>query len=166
MVTFQFIPLIGEKLPLILSKAKPSACVTCCSVAQLCLTLCNPMDCSTPGFPVLHYLPEFAQTHIHWVSDAIQPFHPLLPSSPHLFNPSQHQYCPMTWLFASDGQSFGASASASILPLNIQDGFPLGLTGLIFLLSKGLARVSSSTTVWKHQFFSAQFSLRVLDSIF
>ena len=66
----------------------------CClisAVAQLCLTLCNPMDCSTPGFPVLHHLPELAQTHVHGVSDAIQPSHPLLsPSSP-AFNLSQHQ---------------------------------------------------------------------------
>ena len=58
----------------------------CCLVAQLCLTLCNPMDCSTPGFPVLHYLPEFAQTHSHRVSDATQPSHPLLPSSPPALN--------------------------------------------------------------------------------
>ena len=54
----------------------------CCSVAKLCLTLCDPTDCSTPGFPVLHYLPEFAQTHVHWVSDVIQPSHPLLPLFP------------------------------------------------------------------------------------
>ena len=63
----------------------------CCSVAQLCLTVCNPMDCSLPGFPVHHQLPELAQTHIHRVSDAIQPCHPLSsPSSP-AFNLSQHQ---------------------------------------------------------------------------
>ena len=62
----------------------------CCSVAKLCLTLSDPMDCSTPGFPVLHYLPEFAQTHVHWVSDAIQPSHPLSSPSP-AFNLSQHQ---------------------------------------------------------------------------
>jgi len=61
-----------------------------CSVAKLCLTLCDPMDCSTPGFPALHYLPEFAQTHVHWVSDAIQPSHPVLPSSPSALNLS-HQ---------------------------------------------------------------------------
>jgi len=53
-----------------------------CSVTKSCLALCNPMDCSMPGFPVFHYLPEFAQTHVHWVGDAIQPSHPLLPSSP------------------------------------------------------------------------------------
>ena len=52
--------------------------------------LCDPMDCSTPGSPVLHYLWEFAQIHLHWVTDAIQPSHPLPPPSPFAFNPSQH----------------------------------------------------------------------------
>ena len=61
------------------------------SVAQLCLTLCDPVDCSTPGFPVLPYLLEFVQTHVHWVDDAIQPSHPLSPSPPPAFNLSQHQ---------------------------------------------------------------------------
>ena len=61
------------------------------SVAQLCLTLCNPVDCSTPGLPVLHQLPESAQTHVHWVSDAVQPSHPLSSPSPPAFNLSQHQ---------------------------------------------------------------------------
>ena len=55
--------------------------ICCCSVVQLCPTLCNPIDCSTPGFPVPHYLPEFAQVHVHWIGDAIQPSHPLLFSS-------------------------------------------------------------------------------------
>ena len=55
---------------------------SCCSVAQLCLTLCNPMDCSMPGFPALHYLLEFEQTHVHWVGDVIQPTHPLSSPSP------------------------------------------------------------------------------------
>ena len=64
---------------------------SCCSVAKSCLTLCNPMDCRMPGFPVLHYLPEFAQIHVHWVGDTIQPSHLLLPSSPPAFNLSQHQ---------------------------------------------------------------------------
>ena len=63
----------------------------CCSVAKLCPTLCSPVDCNTPGFPVLHCLPEFAQTHIHGVNDAIQPSHPLLSPSPPAFNLSQHQ---------------------------------------------------------------------------
>ena len=61
------------------------------SVAQACPTLCDPMNCSTPGFPVHHQLSELAQTHVHWVRDAIQPSHPLLPSSPFAFNLSQHQ---------------------------------------------------------------------------
>ena len=66
---------------------------------------------------------------------------------------------PVSWLFSSGGQNIGASASASVLPMNIQDWFPLGLTGLISFLSKGLSRVFSNTTVQKHQFFGAQPSL-------
>ena len=115
------------------------------------------MDCSTPGFPVLHYLPEFAQTHVHWVGDAIQSSHPLLSPSPPTFNLSQHQ-----GLFQCVGSShqvakvYGASVSASVLPINIQDLFPLGLTGLISLQFRGLSGVFSSTTVRRHQFLSAQ----------
>ena len=62
-----------------------------CSIAQSCLTLCDPMDCSTPGFPVCHHLPELAQIHVLQVSDAIQPSHPLSSPSPPAFNLSQHQ---------------------------------------------------------------------------
>ena len=62
-----------------------------CSVAKSCLTLCDSLDCSTPGFPVLHYLPEFAQIHVHWVSDALQPSHPLLPPAPLALSLSKHQ---------------------------------------------------------------------------
>ena len=62
-----------------------------CSVTQSCLTLCNPMDCSTPGCPVVHYLLEFAHTHVDWVNDAIQPSHPPSPTSPPALNLSQHQ---------------------------------------------------------------------------
>ena len=62
-----------------------------CSVTQLCTTLCNPMDCSMPGLPVLHHLPKFAQVHVHCISDAIQPPHSLTPSSPSACNLSQHQ---------------------------------------------------------------------------
>ena len=112
------------------------------------------MDCSTPGFPVLHCLPELAQTHVHWVGDAIQPSHPLSLPSPPTLNPSQHQ-----GFFTSGGQSIGASVSASVLPMNIQYWFPLGWTGWISLQSKGLLRVFSNATVQKHQFFSAQPSL-------
>ena len=61
-----------------------------CSIAKLCLTLCSSVKCSTSGFPVFHYLPEFAQTHVHWVSDTIQPSHSLSPPSPLALNLSQH----------------------------------------------------------------------------
>ena len=129
------------------------------SVAQLCLTLCNPMDCSVPGFPVHHQLLGLSQTHAHPVSDAIQPSHPLSSPSPPTFSLSQHQGLPVSQFFPSGGQSIGVSASASVLPMNIQDQFPLGWIGWVSLLSKGLSRVFSSTTVQKHQFFSTQFSL-------
>ena len=75
------------------------------SVAQLCLTLCNPMNGSTPGLPVHHQFLEFTQTHVHWVSDAIQPRHPLSSPSPPASNPSQHQSFPMSQLFTLGGQS-------------------------------------------------------------
>ena len=111
----------------------------CCSVAKSCWTLWDFMDCSTPGFSVLHYLSEFAQTHVHWVSDAIQPSRPFQPPSLPALNLSQHQSLfQWVWLFVSGGQSIGASASTSVLPMNIQGWFPLGLTGLISLLSKEL----------------------------
>ena len=71
----------------------------------------HPMNCSTPGFPVLYCLPEFSQTRVHWVGDAIQPSHPLSSPSPPTFNLSQHQGLPMSWLFAWDGQSFSFSPS-------------------------------------------------------
>ena len=130
------------------------------SVAQSCLTLCDPLNCSTPGLPVHHQLPEFAQTHAHWVSDAIRPSHPLPSPSPPAFSLSQHQdLFPMSQFFTSGGQSTGASPSASVLPMNIQDWFPLGWTGWISLQSKELSRVFSNTTVQKHPFFGAQLSL-------
>ena len=73
-----------------------------------------------PGFSVLHCLLEFAQTHVHGVSDAIQPSHPLLPPSPVALNLCQHQSLPMSRLFALIAQTIGASASAPVLPMNIQ----------------------------------------------
>ena len=99
-----------------------------CSVAQLCPTLWDPLDWSTPGFPVLHYLLEFAQTHIHWVNDAIQPSYPLSLHSPHPQLSSESGFFPMSWLFPSGGWSIGASALVSVLPKNIQGWLPLGLT--------------------------------------
>ena len=89
----------------------------CCSVTTLCLTLCYLMDCSTPGFPVLQCLLELAHTHVHWVDDAIQPSHPLLPSSPPAFtlSPASGSF-PMSQLFTAGGQSIGASAP--VLPFS------------------------------------------------
>ena len=95
-----------------------------------------------------------------WVSDAIQSSHPMSPPSPLALNLSQHLGL-FQWV-GSWYQSIGASASVSVLPMNIQDWFPLGLAGLISFLSKGLSRVFFNTTVWKHQFFGAQPSLMSL----
>ena len=124
--------------------------VLCCSVAKLCPILSNSMDCCTPGSPVFDSLLEFAQIHVHWVDDAN------ISSSTASFSfcfqafPVLESF-PMSWLFASGGQCIGVSASASVLPVNIQDWFPLGLTGLIPLQFKGPSRVFSNTTVQKHQ---------------
>ena len=106
------------------------------------------------AFPVLHHLLDFVQIFVHLVGDAIQPSCPLSSPFPHALNLSQYQGLSQ-WVafFASGGQSIGASASASVLPMNIQGWFPLGLTGLISLKSKGLSRVFSNTTVQKHWFF-------------
>ena len=126
----------------------------CCSDTKLCLTLCNPINCSMPGYSVLHCFLEFAQIRVHLTDDAIQPSH-TFSSCPQSFSASGS--FPMSWLFTSDKE----------LELQLQYQYfqwifsvdPLGLTGLIFLLSKGFSRVFSSTTIWKHQFFSAQPSL-------
>ena len=127
------------------------------SFAQSCLTLRDSKDHSPSGLPIQHQLPEFTQTHVHWVSDAIQPSHPVVPFSLLQSFPASGSF-PMSQFFISGGQSSGVSASTSILPINIQNWFPLGWTGWISLLSKGLSRVFN-TTVQKHQFFSAQLSL-------
>ena len=113
------------------------------------------MDCSTPGFPVHHQLsnsyPSSQWCH-QTISSSVVHF-----SCPQSF-PALGSF-PMSQLSISGGQSTGASASASVLPMNIQDWFPLGLTDLISLQSKGLSRVFSDTTVQKHQLFGAQLSL-------
>ena len=123
---------------------------------QSCPTVCDPMDYSMTGLHVHHQLPEFIQTHVHWVCDAIQPSHPL--SSPSLtFKLSQHQGL-FKWVsslhqvanvleFQLQHQSF---------QWRTQDWSPLGWTGWISLLSKGISRVFSNTTLQKHQFFSTQ----------
>ena len=120
--------------------------------------LCDPTDCSIPGFSVLQYLPEFVQVHVHWVWDASQPSHPLPPSSPFAFSLSQHQ-----GLFQSSGQSIGASASVSVFPMNIYSWFPLGSIGLISLLSEGLKSLlqhhrSNASVLWCSTFFMVQLS--------
>ena len=91
------------------------------SVAQSCPTLCNPMKCSTPSFSGLHYLPEFAQTHVHWVSDAIQPSHPLSSPSPPVFNLSQHQGL-FQWVSSSHQVAKYWSFSFNISPSNEHSG--------------------------------------------
>ena len=123
-------------------------------VRSLCWVILQPMNCSVLGFSVLHYLPEFAEAHVHYIGDAIQPSHPLMLPSPPALNLSQLQGLSQCQLFVSSSQSIGASTS--VLPVNIQGWFPLGLSGLISLQSKGLSRVFSTTTVWKHQFFCVQ----------
>ena len=103
-----------------------------------CLTLCDPMDCVTPGFLVHHQLLKLTQTHVHWVGDAVQPCHSLSSPSPPAFSLSQHQGF-FQWVSSSlQVARVLGSASASVLPKNIQDWFPLGLIGLISLQSKGL----------------------------
>ena len=129
-----------------------------CSVAKSYLTLCDPMNSSTLPCPSLspevcsNSCPLSLWCYLTIISSAA-PFCFCLQSFP------ASGYFPMSWLFASGGQYIGASASASVLPMNIQDWFPLGLIGLISLLSKGLSRVLSSSTVQKHQFFGTQPSL-------
>ena len=147
-------------VPLVLktSKAVSIHCsVEFSSVSQSCLTLCDPMNCSTPGLPIHQQLPESTQTHVHWchptISSSVVPFS----SCPQSF-PASGCF-PMSWLFPSGSQNFRASASPSVLSMTIQDWFPLRLTCLISLQSKELSRVFSSTTIWKHQFFGAQPSL-------
>ena len=131
-----------------------------CSVQSLsCVRLCDPMDCSTPGLPVHCQLLAFTQTYVHWVSDVIQPSHPLSSPSVPTFNLSRHQGLFQWVSYLHGGQSIGVSASASVLSMTIQDWFPLGGTGWISLQSKWFSRVFSNTTVQKHQFFGIHLSL-------
>ena len=118
------------------------------SVAQLCPTLCDPMDCSTPGLPVHHQLPESTQTHVHRVTDAIQPSHPLSSPSPPAPNPSQHQSFPMSQLFTWGGQSTGDSALTSFLTKKSLGWSPSEWTGWISLQSKD-SQDSSPTPQFK-----------------
>ena len=113
----------------------------CCSVAKSCLTLCDPMDCSTPGFPVLHRVCSNSCPLSQWCHPTISSSVIPLSSCPLSFPASG--YFLLCWLFASSGQSTGASASAWALPVSIQSWFPLGLTCWILLL-KRLSRVMNS----------------------
>ena len=130
-----------------------------CLVARLYSTLCDPIDCNMEGFSDLHCLPEFVHTHVHWVSDAVQPSHPLSSPSPAL-NLSQHQ-----GLFQWVGSLHQV---AEVLELQHQSfqwifrtDFLVGWTGLI-LQSNELWRVFCSTTVQRHQFFGSQTSFSLL----
>ena len=137
--------------PVHLFLVQPTPC-TChyqfSPVAQLCPTLCNPVNCSTPGLPVHYQLLESIQNPCplsRWchpaISSSVVPFS----SCPQSF-PASGAF-QMSQFFISGGQSIGASALASVLPMNIQDWFLLGLTGLISLQSKGLSKVFSNITI-------------------
>ena len=138
----------------------PFQSICCCSVTQSCLTLCNPVDCSMPGLAVSHHLSwsllRFMSIELVMLSNR------LIFCSPFLLLPSVFPASgsfPGSQFFVTGGQSNDASASASVLPMNIQDWSPSGWTGWISLQSKGLSRVFSNNTVQKHQFFGAQLSL-------
>ena len=119
------------------------------SVAHSCPTLCDLMDCCTPGFPVHHQLPEHPQaisTNSVMPSNHFILCHPFI--LPSIFPTIRVSSFPMSQFFTSGGQNIGVSALASVLPMNSQDWFSLGLTGLISFQSKGLSRrVFSNTTV-------------------
>ena len=139
-----FWKIMSQDIPLLLCKAFRQGCLVkilslkiCslthhslhvwCAVVQLLShvwLLATLWICSTPGFPVLHYLPEFAPVHVHWVGDTVQPSHPLLPSFCLWSFPPSESF-PLCWVFASGGQSIGASASATVLPMTIQGWCPV-----------------------------------------
>ena len=127
------------------------------SVPQSCPTLWDPMDCSTPDFPVHHQLSELAQTHVHWIGNAIQPSNPLSSPSPSL-KLSQHQGL-FQWVSSLHQVAKVLELQLQHQSFQIQDWFPLGWTSWISLQSKGLSRVFSNNTAQKHQFFGAQSSL-------
>ena len=129
------------------------------SLAQSYLTLCDTKNRSMPGLPLHHRLPEFTQTHVHWVGDAIQLSHPLSSPSPPALSLTSIRVFSNVSALRIRWPSIGVSASAPVLPTNAQD-WSLGWTGWISLQSKGLSRVFSNTTVQKHQFFGAQLSLQ------
>ena len=132
------------------------------SVTQSCLILCDTMDCSTPGLPVHHQLPEFTQTHVHWVSDAIQPSHPLLSPSPPALNLSQHQGL-FQWVSSSHQVAKYWSFSFSISLSNEYSGLIyfrmdwLDLFAVQGTLESLLQHHSSKASiVWHSVFFTVQ----------
>ena len=150
--------------------SNPYSAINFSLVTQLC-PMSNSLQahglqhaCIIPAssFPVHHQLPELTQTQVLWVGDAM---HHLIHCCPLLLPPSNLQSFPasgsfpMSQFFSSGGQNIGVSASTSVLPMNNQDWFPLGLTCMISLQFRGLWRVFSNTTVQKHQFLGAQLSL-------
>jgi len=150
-------------LVLVGTDLKKDSLVKFSSVAQLCPTLCDPMDCRTPGLPVHHQLLEITQTHVHWVSDATQPFHPVIPFSCRLQSFPETGSFQMSQLFASGGQSTGVSVSTSVFPLNIQDrSFRMDWLDLLAVqgtLKSLLQHHSSKASILQHSvFFRVQFS--------
>ena len=138
----------------------------CCSVAKLCLTLCNSMNCSMPGFPVLYYLPEFAQTHVHWVIDAIQPSHPCHPllllslifPSISVFS-NESALCikwPKYWRF-----SFSISPSSEYSGLISQKFDLLAVQGTLKSL---LQHHGLKASLWRSAFFLVQLSYQFMTS--
>ena len=138
--------------------------ITSCSGTQFFLTLCELMDCTTPGFPVLHYLPETAPTQVHWIGDAIQPFHPLSPPSPLALHLSQHQGC-FQWFSSSHQVAKYWSFSFSISPSSEYSGLIsfrmdwLDLLEVQGTLKSLLQHHSSKASILQHPaFFIVQIS--------
>ena len=132
------------------------------SIPQLCLTLCDPRGHSTPGFPVHHQLPKLAQTHVHQVSDTIQPSHLLSSPSPPAFTLSQHQGL-FKWVSSSHQVTKGLELQLQHQSFQwiFRTDFLVGQTGWNSLKSKGLLAVFSNTTVQKYQFFGTHLSLQL-----
>ena len=135
----------------------------CCSIAQSCLILCNPMNCSMPGFPVLHHLPELVQTHVHWVSDAIQPSRPLSSSSPPAFNFSKHRGL-LKWV--SSSHQFSSVQSLSHVQLFAIPWTAACQASLSFTISWSLLKLMSIESVMLSNHFILCHPLLLLPSIF
>ena len=143
-------------------KRKSWCRIICCSVQFSHSCVSNslwPHRLQHTRLPCSSPTPRAYPTHGHCIDDAIQPSHPLSSPYPPTFNLSQDQGFSHELVLCIKWQNIGVSASASVLPMNIQDCFPLGRTGWISLQSKGISRAFCNTTVQKHWFFGAQLSL-------